>query len=461
MAMARWFSACVMGSLVAAGPANAQAPSGLGAFRDDLQRILVLSPHERLELIAPGLPVPGAASEPAVRILFDGLPPGGSRSLTAAFATALEFAEAAPRHLTPGQVRDLRQAERILLRSASFWDVVLGRTPQPAPSRKVLQYEQYAMQLALAEQDAVGDDSPAARLRVDRLRRQWETYGHRAEVEAALERFHAITSADPALWLRDARQRATAASELMTHSPGAAVLAFGAPPDWTVNTGWTKVDTSNAAGDSMTCEIKRVSLQRPWLEQTVFDSRHWRWQGGSPLPASAKLSGNPDAAPLVPYIPVQLLLARHCSVVMRAGRLSMADPQVIGFVSQVPASSPEPDPQLWVAPLPPRARVQLPIGIVHGLSFGHGGANNQRGQVGPAPYWFRPVSTRFSVLVGIAPGAKLRSPGVLVGGGVRLLPGVPVRGIAGIRLGGKGQRLRMVVGLGLDFSLRADRSPER
>src|SRR5688500_7244808 len=369
MATARWFCACVLVSLFAARPAHGQASAGLSAFRDDLQRILALSPNERLELVAPGLPVPTGPSESALRILFDGVPPGGSSSLTGIYATALEFAEAAPRRLTPSQRRELAEAEGLLLRSASFWDVLLGRTPSPAPSRKVLEYERYAMQVALAEQEAAANDTPETRLRLERLRRQWAIYGHRFDVEAALERFHAITVADPALWLRDARHRAAAASELMTHSPAAALLAFGALPEWTGDAGWTRVETTNGAGDSMTCDVKRVALQRPWLEPGIFTSRHWRWQAGSPLPASTKLSGGTDSATLIPYVPVSLLLARQCNVVMSAGRLSVADPQIIGFVVQVPPESPDPDGQLWAVPPPPPRRVGLPIGIAHGFSF--------------------------------------------------------------------------------------------
>jgi hypothetical protein len=68
-------------------------------------------------------------------------------------------------------------------------------------------------------------------------------------------------------------------------------------------------------------EITRVSIDRPWMDAGVFESRAWRWLAASPYDKKKISSGadaahgiSPPASDIMPFVPTGLLLARNVTL---------------------------------------------------------------------------------------------------------------------------------------------------
>jgi hypothetical protein len=134
---------------------------------------------------------------------------------------------------------------------------------------------------------------------------------------------------------------------------------------------------------SLTARLRRVEIMRPWLDPVVLRSRAWRWSPASGtygvvVCSGGNLAGAVVPAGLMPVLPVTAVLARDveiawsddgeltaamaqpqnlghevrfgCFRLTRAevvgGRISMPDPQLIGYLSDLLPRSPDPDPRL-------------------------------------------------------------------------------------------------------------------
>jgi len=202
-------------------------------------------------------------------------------------------------------------------------------------------------------------------------------------------------------------EQTTSASSTSTSggfSAGWGLWSVGADYSHQENRTFFKLDVS---GYTLSFEVTRVELDRPWMNDFVFQSRAWRWLNSAPLgSANQNISDGADAAHgqmpkgLMPFVPTALLLARNVTLTggwssdlkttfnsqtsaggsigwgpfSFGGRTNSSEnssytkanvvgntitfgaPQIIGYFVQVLPPSPFPDPDLnWPASAPPTA----------------------------------------------------------------------------------------------------------
>lgn len=92
---------------------------------------------------------------------------------------------------------------------------------------------------------------------------------------------------------------------------------------WSVGGSYGKTEdrqTQNSAAQhfALTFEIRRVLLNRPWMDPSVYGARNWRWKPNSTF-AGKLVSSGPAAAGqepqgIAPLKPVELILARNVTI---------------------------------------------------------------------------------------------------------------------------------------------------
>lgn len=138
---------------------------------------------------------------------------------------------------------------------------------------------------------------------------------------------------------------------------------------------------------SLTGKIRRVEIMRPWLDVNLFHSRAWRWFSGSVshgvvISSGGDIAGKVVPTGVMPVLPVTAILAAdvvieweddgQAAADIRArlssgcmvrfgpfrltappgedGRIVIKGPQLIGFISRLLPTCPDPDPLLpWPA----------------------------------------------------------------------------------------------------------------
>jgi hypothetical protein len=173
-------------------------------------------------------------------------------------------------------------------------------------------------------------------------------------------------------------------------SGGFALWSFSASGSFSKDTTYFKL---NAKTYSISFEISRVDISRPWLEGSVFESNAWRWRKGNPArnklisDGADAFSGKTAGDVYMPFLPVALLLARNVTITgdwtdkldttvntqtsgggsvgwgpfhiganassstsdayknykISGNSITMASPQIIGFFVQALPLSPNPD----------------------------------------------------------------------------------------------------------------------
>jgi hypothetical protein len=260
--------------------------------------------------------------------------------------------------------------------------------------------------------------------------RRWREHGHLADVERDLATIAELEAFEPAVYWRKLVTRFRDGSRGYRDSQYQQVDTIPPYPRWFDDEGWTSFrfddkDFANqgrsggvgvgdgcrcpdrvwpgsyggfhsAAGDfatdglrvpgkvparfSLTAQLRRVEIMRPWLDPVVLRSRAWRW---SPASASygvvvcsgGNLAGSVVPRGVMPVLPVTALLAREVEIEWSDGRLLataaeqrlaseqelrfgpfsltgatvlgdhivMRDPQLIGYVSELLPRCPDPD----------------------------------------------------------------------------------------------------------------------
>jgi hypothetical protein len=100
-------------------------------------------------------------------------------------------------------------------------------------------------------------------------------------------------------------------------SGGWGLWSFSASGSFSKDTTYFKL---NGKTYTMTFEISRVDINRPWLEGSVFESNAWRWRKGNPArnklisDGSDALAGKTAGDVYMPFLPVALLLARNVTL---------------------------------------------------------------------------------------------------------------------------------------------------
>jgi hypothetical protein len=92
---------------------------------------------------------------------------------------------------------------------------------------------------------------------------------------------------------------------------------------WSVNADgnsssqWHSLNSS-VSQMSLTFDVMRVNINRPWMESDVFYSDAWQWGCGAPDHSSLSTGGNPAAGQQMsgrmPFLPTGMLLARNVNV---------------------------------------------------------------------------------------------------------------------------------------------------
>jgi hypothetical protein len=76
----------------------------------------------------------------------------------------------------------------------------------------------------------------------------------------------------------------------------------------------------DVSGYSISMELLRVTLDRPWMASTVFHSRAWKWLDSTPYGPESLISDGGDAVHgvtphgIMPFLPTGLLLAKNVSI---------------------------------------------------------------------------------------------------------------------------------------------------
>ncbi|MEV1120056.1 hypothetical protein AB0I91_33825 [Actinosynnema sp. NPDC049800] len=131
----------------------------------------------------------------------------------------------------------------------------------------------------------------------------------------------------------------------------------------------------------LTCELRRVEIARPWLDPLVLHSRAWRWSRASGtygvrISTGGDLVGSLVPTGVMPLLPTAAVLARKVEIEWSDGgswadrlaapngpelrfgpfrltgataaddHISMPDPQLVGYLSEVLPRCPDPDPRL-------------------------------------------------------------------------------------------------------------------
>lgn len=142
-----------------------------------------------------------------------------------------------------------------------------------------------------------------------------------------------------------------------------------------------RVPTALPARFRLTCELRRVEIIRPWLDPLVLHSRAWRWSRASGtygvrISTGGDLVGSLVPTGVMPLLPITAVLARKVEIEWSDGgswadrlarpggaelrfgpfrltgatavddHISMPDPQLVGYLSEVLPRCPDPDPRL-------------------------------------------------------------------------------------------------------------------
>jgi hypothetical protein len=226
--------------------------------------------------------------------------------------------------------------------------------------------------------------------------RSWRETGFKDRIDPALKALDQYYQEDVAAWFADLHTRYNGSQTLDGRGqPWLPVLLTPPADQWPAQAGWQPwryqvAERPSGSGPApawtasagLTVEVKRVTVERPWLDWGLFTARNWRLEPGGGLTLVS--AGDPDAADpgAMPLVVTGLLLARRLRITgawagdpaaaqvtrkafgpftlagavadRSAGQFAIrADGlQIIGYFCRVLPRCPNPDPALF--PHPPR-----------------------------------------------------------------------------------------------------------
>jgi hypothetical protein len=308
---------------------------------------------------------------PAVNWIYDD---SGNR-VADLYNAILQFKSLPNLSLTPAEQQALKNAQAVVM------------TADGKPSFKMTQYNKYAdafdvassafyaaQQTALNQGTAIPQDVVR---KYNKAKSDWATFGYRFQVESAQATIANLTQLDINRWWNDLQNNYGLFND--SSSAGAAfkpVDTFPAYESIFNDAGWTTLtfderDISNqhtfqssswgagggvnwglwraeasyhysssqsysrsdATAISISMEVKRVTLLRPWMDALVFRSRSWKWATNAPFqnqPPSISDGGDPSKgiAPHgdMPFLPTGFIAARNVKV---NGAFSEAEQRII------------------------------------------------------------------------------------------------------------------------------------
>jgi hypothetical protein len=285
----------------------------------------------------------------------------GSGSVAGVYKTILDSKETPLVHLTPEQKQLLHDAEDKLY----FPD---GEPTDYFREYLACQYTYYQAQdaynQAAATQQNGGPPIPPSIIEArDRAASDWNSRGHRHEVDEALAIIEQYQSHEPERYWRDLtdeyrnhtlRTKDSSEFQPLDASPpyntwftefgwidfafdeadrtrqtraGGVGIGGSLPPDYRLSqslpadtevASWAPVETQ-IENLQIRCKLKRVDILRRWLDPFVFPSRAWRWSPASIAYGTEVSSGGNIAAGVIPtgimpVVPMVALLARDLDI---------------------------------------------------------------------------------------------------------------------------------------------------
>jgi len=250
---------------------------------------------------------------------------------------------------------------------------------------------QYAAYLKYETQYSVAQDARSLGQVSDQVVtaawKRWDTLGHRLDIQKALEALHQAYANNAQAMFHNLRQDFRLAQRQHGQAGGWLPVLTEPPMEtWLSGQGWHPMgfqQDPKAPGRwplalALQVELKRVSVNRPWMDTAIFTAHTWRLRDGARF---TRLSDGDPAHPggPMPVLVTGLLLARKLVLTLpdrsaeavperlgpfdlarhlpgrtdrgrRAGAapegtaLTVADPQIIAFFCQPMPKSPTPDP---------------------------------------------------------------------------------------------------------------------
>jgi hypothetical protein len=214
-----------------------------------------------------------------------------------------------------------------------------------------------------------------------RAGRQWSTFGARGEIEGAMATIENLQGLNPNTWWEELTRAYNAAKVNVGGAEFAASHTYPAYPRLVGDDGWVEFkfagadmthqansksveagggaegswglfsvsasanfrenvnhESSTASGLSISVDLMRASIIRPWLDPLVFRAHTWRWGATSPLAGTMISKGavapGPEEADM-PLLPTGVLVARNLEI---AGSFSSSEQETVEKAIETSAS---------------------------------------------------------------------------------------------------------------------------
>lgn len=272
------------------------------------------------------VPLPSAQYRPSASTVED------------AYTLILQYKVVPPFSYSKRQQKALKCAENVLLARRCYIEMLINWILGRSNSRKTseaynrhLRYSKAYAELKERYQKAAQSGAPLEILsgiyeEEIKTMRDWNCGDLRHKVEIALSTYNALVDLDPQVTWE--RIQTEFNEGQITFASGRTYPNTSTTPifsNWTENEGWEPL-----AKYSPATEVKRVLIQRPWLDLRVLCSLDWKLLRSAPVAFISDglgISSRTTSPGLMPLLPVEIILARPVS--------NRSDSQVIGMVSKV------------------------------------------------------------------------------------------------------------------------------
>jgi hypothetical protein len=197
-------------------------------------------------------------------------------------------------------------------------NVVMGqRSRARHPSKRYAQYQRYAKAYADSREEYErakrngAAPSIVAQLAValKNTENQWDSYGSRERIERALAVYNAVTERDPVItWNTVETEYRDNVKVFGSGRSTANTFTYPDYVDWFSDKEWTVLKDYSPA-----IEVKRIVIQRPWLDMRVIFSLDWTLLRSAPVDLLSDGQGitkRASHAGPMPLLPVEVIVSR-------------------------------------------------------------------------------------------------------------------------------------------------------
>jgi hypothetical protein len=233
-------------------------------------------------------------------------------------------------------------------------DVARGLDASRMPSEKYLRYQEYSAAWRVIRSADANDGAWRFHPRFSRfssldeartqLDDEWTRFGHRIEVETAIEQFDVeLTKGGWKSWLIAKSLFIANTLDAVPEVPTGRTTLFPPEIDWHDMRAWNKVVFSTQSGSKISCQIARVKVIRPWFDWPLILDGSFRIGKESDLdelsdgavPTNATYAKGQMANFAEDIILVRRIQGASTDTSHPLGRFESADtdvPQLIGFI---------------------------------------------------------------------------------------------------------------------------------